>query len=109
MRQVVCAMLLLLGYRAFAARDGEEAMRLISAPDGPKYDILLTDYHMPAMLGDELAKRFHQACPAAGIIIMFQDVRELPHSPRCEFLAKPFHAEALCAKVQAVLPFDRGN
>jgi len=108
-RQVICAMLVSLGHRAYTAQDGVEAMRLISAADSPKYDILLTDFRMPGLLGDELARRFREAFPKAGIIVMSGESPQIPALPRCEFLSKPFHAGALEARVRAVLHNGSGE
>lgn len=105
-REVVCAMLLSLGYRVFTAPDGGEALRIASAKGGPKIDVLLTDYRMPEMRGDELAKRFHAASPMTGMIIMSSESPALPRVPHCGFLAKPFHLEALSAKVRAVTSIE---
>jgi len=103
MIEIVCIMLLALGYRAFGVPDGREALRRASISGGARIDILLTDYWMPVMRGDELALRFRKACPAAGIILMSGNFPELLSVPDCEFLAKPFHGAALREKVHAAL------
>ncbi|MEO6741196.1 MAG: response regulator [Chthoniobacteraceae bacterium] len=108
MRQMVSAMLRAFGCRVVAAADGEEALRAISALGAPEIDMLLTDYRMPGMLGDELAKRFHEAFPAAGIIVMSGAPPEQPFAPPCEFLAKPFGAGALRKKMRAVMSATEG-
>lgn len=108
MIMVVCTMLLTLGYRAFTASNSEEAMRIITAPESPRINILLTDYWMSGMLGDELAKHFRKACPAAGIILMSGHFDELPRTPHSLILTKPFHAEALRDKLREALSIGRG-
>jgi CheY-like chemotaxis protein len=51
--------------RVSKAEDGFEALKLL---EEMKYDIIITDYHMPNMNGDELIKRAKMLWPSTIII-----------------------------------------
>jgi CheY-like chemotaxis protein len=108
-RKLVVTILRKFGLAVLTAPDGEEALRILSATGGPKIDLLLTDYQMPGLRGDELVKRFHEVCPTAGIIMMSAECPDLSRIPQCEFLAKPFPIAALYEKVQAALSKANAN
>jgi CheY-like chemotaxis protein len=46
------------GYRTALAMDGADALR--TAAELRPFDLLITDLHMPQMMGDELARRLRQ-------------------------------------------------
>jgi DNA-binding response OmpR family regulator len=100
---MVSANLHRLGYRMMSAPDGETALRLAGAEDAPQIHLLLTDYRMPVMFGDELAVRFRRAHPATAIIVMSGETPASPLPPGCQFLAKPFHFTMLREKIEAAL------
>jgi two-component system cell cycle sensor histidine kinase/response regulator CckA len=56
------------GHRAEMAGGGEEALQLFER-NGP-FDLLLTDVNMPAMMGDELARRIRQIDPAIKVLYL---------------------------------------
>lgn len=103
LRELFSTVLRDLGYRVCTAPDGEAAMRTVNAAGGPKIDLLLTDYQMPFMQGDELALRFRQANPTAAIIVMSGESPELSPTLRCKFIAKPFPIHKLGEMVKAAL------
>ncbi|MEO7319184.1 MAG: response regulator [Chthoniobacteraceae bacterium] len=101
--EMIAAVLRGSGYRVLTASSGESALRLLPKKGGAKIDLLLTDYEMPLMRGDELARRFHDALPD-GRVVMMSSAAPQADSPRwCEFLAKPFHVDVLLSKVESAL------
>jgi two-component system cell cycle sensor histidine kinase/response regulator CckA len=56
------------GHRPTLAADGEEALA-ISRQHGP-FDLLLTDVHMPKVMGDELARRLRQDDPTLKVLYL---------------------------------------
>jgi CheY-like chemotaxis protein len=101
--ELISALLIPLGYHVFIAPDGEAAMAIVDAEGAPKIDLLLTDYRMPFMRGDELVLRFRQSHPNAAIIMISSESPQLEPALRCEVLAKPFHTYELTEKVKAAL------
>ena len=78
------------GYRITTARNGFEALTLASKL--PDCDLLITDYLMPMMTGDELAGRLRAAHPAVKTLLVtshtaFVDTKECGTDAH---LAKPF-------------------
>ena len=106
LRRLVCGMLALQGYNCLAAADGIDALGIIEHNAEP-VNLLLTDMVMPNMMGAELARRAARLRPEMRILLMsgFSDdplVRSLERVPAI-FIAKPFTASALCAKVRQAL------
>ena len=58
----------LLGYRVSRARDGAEALAILSGND--RVDLLIADYLMPTITGDELVGRARLWRPNLGVLIM---------------------------------------
>jgi two-component system cell cycle sensor histidine kinase/response regulator CckA len=56
------------GHRPTLAADGEEAVA-IARQHGP-FDLLLTDVHMPKVMGDELARRLRQDDPTLKVLYL---------------------------------------
>lgn len=105
-RRLVCGMLVLQGYNCLAASDGADALQLIESGVEPVH-LVLTDVVMPKMMGSELARHLAQRRPDIRILLMsgFSDdplIRSFEHVPAI-FIAKPFTAAALCAKVRQLL------
>jgi CheY-like chemotaxis protein len=93
----------LSGYELTIARDGHEALALA---DHITLDLLITDYLMPEMTGDELIARMREQRPSlkALVITGHGDVldREAPEWWRAEpHLSKPFRVQALRDAVAA--------
>ena len=66
LRVIFCAWLAAEGYEVTPAEDGEHAWRLLETS---RFDLVVTDYQMPLMDGDELCRRIktqlgpHQRLP----------------------------------------------
>jgi CheY-like chemotaxis protein len=93
-------------YELTVARDGVEALALSHAQ--PALDLLITDYLMPEMTGDELIARMREQRPhlKALVITGHGDLldRESPDWWRVEeHLTKPFRVQALRDAVARLL------
>ena len=100
----------LTGYELTLARDGSEAL-MLSGRQGP-LDLLITDYLMPEMTGEELIARMRVERPRlkALVITGHSDLldRESPEWWKTEaHLAKPFRIQALRDKVESLLDSDQ--
>jgi CheY-like chemotaxis protein len=96
----------LTAYDLTIARDGAEALLLASRHTN--LDLLITDYLMPEMTGDELIARMREQRPhlKALVITGHSDLldRESPDWWKTEaHLAKPFRIQALREKVESLL------
>ena len=99
-------------YEVTLARDGDEALRL-TAP-GMRLDLLITDYLMPAMMGDELLGRIRERRPSLKALVISGHggllEREMPDWWRAQpHLEKPFAISALRDLVVRLIgpPFGR--
>ena len=97
-------------YELTLARDGMEALAL--AKMQPTLDLLITDYLMPEMTGDELIARIREQRPQlkALVITGHGDLldRESPDWWRAEpHLSKPFRIQALRDAVETLIGHAR--
>jgi PAS domain S-box-containing protein len=111
-RRVVERVLRGAGYRVFVAANGHEAMAM--APTLPHLDLLLTDVVMPGMSGVDLARQLTLTRPHLRVVLASgysgdSLIRVGAGEGTVPYLAKPFTAEALLARVRQVLdePADR--
>lgn len=56
-----------LGYRVEISANGEDALKLMAATS---FDVVVTDYRMPRMNGDELIARIRKVDPNARVILL---------------------------------------
>ncbi len=106
-RLVAVASLRKAGYDVLEASDGEEAMRVASAHEGPIH-LVLTDVLMPGIHGPALVKRLEERRPAIRALYMSGHADDaLLHHGILEgglsFLEKPFNRNELTRKVREVL------
>jgi CheY-like chemotaxis protein len=105
-REMVCAMLAQSGYRCLEAADGTEALRVVE--EGLEVvHLVLSDMIMPRMSGSELARHLALVRPELPIVLMsgYTDdplVQEVERQGS-GFIAKPFTAAALTAKIKQAL------
>ena len=110
-RRLVCGMLSKQGYNCLSASNGADALNLIERGEDTPH-LMLTDMVMPQMMGAELAVRAARLRPDLRIVLMsgFSDdpVVRLYQGTPAAFIAKPFTASALCAKIREALdrPWD---
>jgi CheY-like chemotaxis protein len=76
------------------AASGHEALQLFT---GSRYDLVITDYLMPEMLGDELAQNIKTIAPRQPILMVTAYLEKLVDAgkPADAVLGKPFSVEAL--------------
>jgi CheY-like chemotaxis protein len=93
-------------YRVSTARDGREALAILSTAE--PVDLLLTDYMMPMMTGEELVHRARAYRPDLPVLIMtghgtaVADIE--PEWWATErHVAKPFRLDALRAAVASLI------
>ena len=76
------------------AANGHEALLLFT---GARYDLVITDYLMPEMLGDELARNIRNIAPAQPILMVTAYLEKLVHAgkPADAVLGKPLSIDDL--------------
>ena len=77
------------GHKVVEAASGQEACWLFTPGE---FDLVITDYAMPGMKGDELARTFKCIAPSQPIIMITAFVGNLvsQHNPVEAILGKPF-------------------
>jgi PAS domain S-box-containing protein len=106
-RRLAARVLRAAGYRVLEAADGEEALRVAAAHEGPIH-ILVSDVVMPRLGGRALAESLVALRPACRVLFLsgYTDDAVLRHGVReaeYAFLQKPFRPLELAEKVRAVL------
>ena len=84
------------------ARNGREALELFEAE---RFDLVITDYVMPVMKGDELARNIKRLAPAEPILMISGSAGEFEGSGMSvdAFLNKPFACDELRQAVAQLL------
>lgn len=95
------------GYNVLEAQDGEEALMVSRAYEGPLH-LLLTDVVMPKMSGRELADRLQALRPEIKILFMsgYTDNAIIRHGTLesdVNFMQKPFTPELLSQRIRRIL------
>jgi PAS domain S-box-containing protein len=106
-RSILRRVLVKAGYRILLAENGADALALFTAYENPIH-LVVTDVVMPKMSGKELATQLRQRHPEIKVLYMsgFTDDALGHHGilqPGTPFIAKPFTADQLKAKVRLVL------
>ena len=99
------------GYNVLEAEDSVEALRICDAHQGPIH-LLLADFILPGMRGDELASRAVKRHPEARVLYMsgYTDdalVRDGILQPGVALLQKPFETTLLARRVREILDAAR--
>jgi DNA-binding response OmpR family regulator len=96
------------GYDVIEARDGEEALALLDRETTP-VDAIVTDVVMPNMGGGEMARRVRSKQPQIPILFVSGHPEDRSGAMQLEgadLLQKPFSANALLARLRALLDDD---
>jgi len=106
-RSVAARVLENQGYTVIQARNGEEALELLSEL-GENIDLILTDVIMPEMGGPALAEKLRVHRPDLKLLYMsgYSEADKLQpglDNFAVPFLQKPFSSESLILKVREVL------
>lgn len=91
------------GHEVSEAESGEAALAQFA---GGKFDLVITDFLMPGMRGEELVTRIRQLAPKQPIIMASGFVEESQAGPAGQadaFLQKPFSLESLRKAVDQVV------
>ena len=88
------------GHAVLTAGDAEEAVRVLAHEPEP-IDLLVTDFHMPGMNGDELALHLLEAHPASRVLIVSGSWPAVDE--RFPVLVKPYAPRDLLEKVRELL------
>ena len=89
LRACLRLMLELAGYRVTEARDGVEALKIFAVGE---FDLVITDFNMPVMQGNELAVKLKLLAPSQPILMITASprARSEPQNPVDALLNKPF-------------------
>ena len=95
------------GYKVHTAENGKKALQMIE-DDHLKFDLIVSDLHMPGMDGDELINMLHKKIPNLKTIIMSGYGDDfISHNgifnDQLNFLQKPFTIKSLLEKVRTTL------
>lgn len=104
----VVAALAPLGCRVVQAVDGQDGL---AACDVHSPDVIITDLLMPTLDGFGLLRGLRDRGSRAPVIVISADIQDSSRRTCQElgavsFLNKPFQAQELAAKVQAILPMS---
>lgn len=92
------------GFVVVAARNGEEALAMF---DRDVFDLVVTDYTMPGMKGDELAREIKARVPGQPIIMITAHAdllrtSAIPLTGVDQVVSKPFQFEDIRQAIQRV-------
>jgi CheY-like chemotaxis protein len=101
-REIIRVLLDIDGHTVTEAGNGREALAQFKAG---AFDLVLTDYFMPLMRGDELATRIKELAPAQPILMITGSPTDPGgFAPSADaILCKPFTIEALRAAMAQLL------
>jgi CheY-like chemotaxis protein len=92
----------LFDYKITEASNGREAIRIFNQG---RFDLVITDYSMPDMKGNQLAVEIRKVAPRQPILMItaFADQLRGAENPVDDILNKPFSARELTQAIDKVL------
>jgi len=92
----------LFDYHITEASDGGEAFKLFNRE---RFDLVITDYQMPGMMGNQLALQIRKVAPKQPILMItaFADQLRGAENPVDAILNKPFSARELTQAIDKML------
>lgn len=105
-RSALRMMVELDGHQVTEARNGADALRLFGMS---VFDLVITDYEMPLMRGDELVFRLKQLSPSLPILMITASEKARNHlgNPADALLDKPFMLAELRGALERLLSTRR--
>lgn len=107
--KVVCNFIRDLGHRIHIAKDGVQALKLLTSI---KPTVIIMDAKMPNMDGFECCRRIKQSAQRKDIPVLFMsgsnDVKDMKRAQNVgasEYITKPIDAELLRSKIDFYMPF----
>ncbi|KPW94408.1 MULTISPECIES: hybrid sensor histidine kinase/response regulator [Pseudomonas syringae group] len=101
-----------LGYRVYAASDGEQALRVFN--DLENVNLLLTDVGLPGMNGRQLAEILQQLKPCLPVLFLTGYAEKAMSradflGPYMQLMTKPFTLELFASRVAGMLEVNSGS
>src|SRR5208337_2588203 len=92
--------------------DGHKVAEALKVFQPGKFDVIFTDYFMPAMKGDELAAAIKKQAPAQPVVMLtaYPEKLRAPTCPKMEvdfFLSKPFELSNLRDAIDRYAPVPK--
>ncbi len=101
-RDLLASLLVQAGYIVHTARDGAEALEELQRR---RFDVVLTDYHMPGLDGLQLVALSRVVCPSTPVVLISADQSDLAELASRQgayaWLRKPYDVEVLLNIVSA--------
>jgi PAS domain S-box-containing protein len=102
------------GYTVMEARNGNEALSLLSGCREVRIDLLITDVIMPEMSGEALARKIVAMDPGAKVLFIsgYTNDAIMHHGvldKEVQFLQKPFTPQALTSKILDILNAEENS
>jgi len=105
--KLVTARLIKRGYEVHAVANGRDALDRLGTS---QVDLVILDYHMPELSGEEVSRRMKQSATWKHIPVLFISASQgfltpasLQAAGASDFLIKPFEAAVLLEKVARLL------
>jgi len=111
-RRIVVETLEHQGFEAHQALNGQEALNLLEEPTGDQspYDLVVCDFNMPHLNGDEVCKavRANPALHGVPVLVMsaitsMETVFEALRAGASDFIPKPFVKEVFLSRLHALM------